>query len=403
MAPAPYKPGPSVVRVRPCRMRARASGRETVWLAALLTRDALVGSSPRRPRRRWPSVNSTKLFLGALVALATVTLGLPSSSAETVFSDDFSSTTLGPAWVVGSYCDACGSGSGNFWGELRFGSSVTLSGGKALIAGGYGGSHAYLGLAGVEVAGARVRFDASPATGFEGYLRVSADSRLIDSLPDEILFALRSSGTYSVTFSEDRRTVDLAKDGVLLQRQTLVGARWIYWTTNYHVLALDNVVVESARPLQLPTGLLMARTGPGAHEIRLDWGAPPGPLMGYRIYAGDTPGGTRPVAAVAPDRTSFIDGGLANGALRFYQVSAISASYESPLTAEVSARAAREPGTPQAVRAGSRMGSFVDDFSSGSLGPAWGVAWRPPRRRWRDPRQVRGVRLGVVRPRHPRQ
>jgi hypothetical protein len=80
-----------------------------------------------------------------------------------------------------------------------------------------------------------------------------------------------------------------------------------------------------------PTGLSATA---GDHQIALIWNAVTG-ATSYNVYRGATSGGETPLQSGLPG-TSFTDTGLTNGTTYYYQVTAVNAGGESPLSLEVS-------------------------------------------------------------------
>lgn len=114
------------------------------------------------------------------------------------------------------------------------------------------------------------------------------------------------------------------------------------------VLLLFPFAVALSPPSE-PLGL-GAATGVAPGTIDLAWNPPasPGasPVAGYNVYRSLTPGGLAPpVATVGAGTLAYTDPGIADGAPRFYRVSAINADGEGPLTAPVNA-SAKAPTTP---------------------------------------------------------
>lgn len=112
--------------------------------------------------------------------------------------------------------------------------------------------------------------------------------------------------------------------------------------------ASDGASLDSIMPVNVlaPLGLA-ATSGPELGEISLAWKAPlegaGSALTGYRIYRGDASGSEALLTQVGLDELTYVDAGLPAGAERFYKVSAVTATDESPQSNEASARAEAEP------------------------------------------------------------
>ncbi|MHB8585066.1 MAG: Kelch repeat-containing protein [Thermoplasmatota archaeon] len=100
-----------------------------------------------------------------------------------------------------------------------------------------------------------------------------------------------------------------------------------------------------------PTGVL-AVTANNLGEIDIYWQAatsPNSPVLSYNIYRGTHSGTEQPLATVSAPQTFFTDTGLPDGALRFYEVTAVNAVGESARSLEV--RNATLPEAPTNLQA----------------------------------------------------
>jgi fibronectin type 3 domain-containing protein len=119
----------------------------------------------------------------------------------------------------------------------------------------------------------------------------------------------------------------------------------------------------SATTFDLPAvpSNLAATPGPGVGEIKLTWQAPStngGTLIiSYNVYRATTSGGTYSLAASLGNVLTFIDAGLANGATRFYKVSAANLVGEGPQSASGSTTTFDLPTEPRNLAASSGPGA----------------------------------------------
>jgi fibronectin type 3 domain-containing protein len=111
-----------------------------------------------------------------------------------------------------------------------------------------------------------------------------------------------------------------------------------------------------------PTGLSAYA---GDASVALTWQAPSfdggSPVTGYRVYRGTAPGSESFLTSVG-NVTSFDDTGLTNGETYYYEVSAVNAVGEGPLSAEASA-------TPVALVVPDEPLPTIDDFDRPNESP----------------------------------
>lgn len=113
---------------------------------------------------------------------------------------------------------------------------------------------------------------------------------------------------------------------------------------------------------------LDAATGPGVGEVSLTWEAPGEGCAPQksRVYRGTESGGATFLAELG-EVTAFTDSGLPNGAVRYYQVTAVNPAGEGPRSGEVVGQAPDVPGRPRGLLA--------------TMGPGAGnvtLRWDPP-------------------------
>lgn len=118
---------------------------------------------------------------------------------------------------------------------------------------------------------------------------------------------------------------------------------------DYHIQAYnaagysDFTGVSTATPIGPPVGIT---TTPGFDQMTLSWTQVNG-ATGYNIYRSLTPGGEGTTPVVTVTGITFVDTGLTNGTLYYYQISTLSPTGETGLSAEL----AVSPGAVQGVTA----------------------------------------------------
>lgn len=99
-----------------------------------------------------------------------------------------------------------------------------------------------------------------------------------------------------------------------------------------------------------PTGL-QAATGPGRGQIALRWDPPADDggaiLTRYDVYAGSTSGALARIGEAT--RAAYVESGLADGAVRFYAVVAVTGAGAGPASAEASGASFSRPGAARDV------------------------------------------------------
>lgn len=148
-------------------------------------------------------------------------------------------------------------------------------------------------------------------------------------------------------------------------------------TVRYYQVSALNGVGEGPLSNETSAGTLpgaprnfTALSGPGVGQIQLFWQVPSGPndlpVLGYRVYRGNTSADQPELAAEVLNAT-YLDSGLPNGATRFYRVSALNSAGEGPRSA---VRAATTYDLPTAPRdAVAVAGPGVGEIR---------VSWSPP-------------------------
>jgi hypothetical protein len=157
-------------------------------------------------------------------------------------------------------------------------------------------------------------------------------------------------------------------------------------TRYYEVRALNavgegppgaEVSARTAVPPGAPQAPSVARAGRGT--LTLSWQAPADSgglaVTGYRVYAGDAPGGAASLQALG-DVRSFTESGLPSGTTRYYRVSAVNGVGEGALSAEVSGKTAAPPGPPRALAATKALTVYVGGPGTVALGIR--LDWQPP-------------------------
>ncbi len=92
----------------------------------------------------------------------------------------------------------------------------------------------------------------------------------------------------------------------------------------------------------------------GDARIVLTWSLPPSdggsPITGYRVYRGTASGAETPLLLLGAVLT-YTDAGVSNGITYYYEVAAVNAVGEGPVSGEASATAAARPSAPLALQA----------------------------------------------------
>ena len=148
------------------------------------------------------------------------------------------------------------------------------------------------------------------------------------------------SGNYSATFASAGPGTGIA---VTVASLGLSGTA----AGNYVVSPLPSGLVANViGPPAAPTGLTAAAFS--SSEIDLSWTAPAGPVTGYNVYRGASPGGenySAPINGVTPvTTTSYSDTGVAGGDEYYYTVEAVNAAGSGSMSAECAVSGKVDPG-----------------------------------------------------------
>ncbi len=115
-------------------------------------------------------------------------------------------------------------------------------------------------------------------------------------------------------------------------------------------------LMNASKPsdLKAPSVPLNLTAGPGNGQVNLSWNPPLDDgglsIRKYRIYRGNTSGGETLLTEIG-DVNTYTDTDLTNGQTYFYQVSAVNAAGEGPLSNEVNATPKGPPGIPGMIGA----------------------------------------------------
>ena len=132
----------------------------------------------------------------------------------------------------------------------------------------------------------------------------------------------------------------------------------------YYLVSAVNVIGEgiaSGEVSATPTAGPSAPSAPqnlqafaGNRQVTLTWVAPASdggaPITSYRIYAGPASSGKSMVAETG-NQLSFVDRGLTNGEMRFYEIAAVNAAGDGARSNEASATPRTVPGQPVGLTA----------------------------------------------------
>jgi fibronectin type 3 domain-containing protein len=135
---------------------------------------------------------------------------------------------------------------------------------------------------------------------------------------------------------------------------------------DFHGFAVRAATSDARIQAAVPDAPVLAAPVPGDRSVRLEWSVPNdngSPITGFDVYRGSTSGDETLLTTLGP-QTSYTDTGLTNGAIYFYEVSAINGAGEGARSGEVSATPSTAPGAPTLGLA---------NPGNGSISLAWGA------------------------------
>jgi fibronectin type 3 domain-containing protein len=151
-------------------------------------------------------------------------------------------------------------------------------------------------------------------------------------------------------------------------------------TTYYYEVSAVNAAGQSpvssqvsatpATPPATPTGLTATA---GNAQVALNWSASSG-AASYNIYRSTTSGGEGSTPyQTGVTSTSFTDSSLTNGTTYYYEVSAVNAAGQSPVSSQVSATPVAPPATPAGLTATAGNAQVALNWSSSSGATSYNI------------------------------
>jgi fibronectin type 3 domain-containing protein/N-acetylneuraminic acid mutarotase len=134
------------------------------------------------------------------------------------------------------------------------------------------------------------------------------------------------------------------------------GATWFYGVSALNLIGEGSRISGAGATTFVPPSAPQnpsAAQGPGPGQIKLAWQAPAAngglPVTSYKVYRANAAAGPFVLIATLGNTLSYTDGGLGNGATRWYRISAVNAAGEGVQGATVSATTAVAPDAPRAL------------------------------------------------------